>query len=454
MTTITGAERRLDPGLVRLALVLSLGGIAALLDTTIVAVAIDRLSHEFAAPVATIQWVTTAYLLALTAVIPLSGWTAERFGGARMWVVALALFLLGSVGCGLAWSVGSLIGFRVLQGLGGGLLLTLVRTLLVGRAPNDALGRLMTFVIVPTQLAPVFGPVLGGLVVSTLGWRWAFFVNVPVCVLAIVFSLKMVRGGPAAERSRLDVLGLALLSPGLALLVFGLSEFGLSGTFGGRALAGSAAGVALLAAYMMHALRTRIRPVLDLRLFRDRAFRASAALVFVFGGSLFGALLLLPLFFQQVRGASPLQAGLMMAPQGLGAITATYFVGRLLDRTGASRRIAVIGLVLCVAGTVPLALAGPGTPVWLLVVTLYVRGLGLTTALLPTITATYATLPRTDVAAATAGTRVLQQVGGSLGTAVLAVVLQRSGSFGPAFWITVAITCAAFAAAIGLPSRR
>ncbi|WP_329002309.1 MFS transporter [Kribbella sp. NBC_00709] len=175
--------------------------------------------------------------------------------------------------------------------------------------------------------------------------------------------------------------------------------------------------------------------------------------MFIFGGSLFGAMLLLPLYYQQLRGASPLEAGLLLAPQGVGAIIGTLFVGRILDRTGATRIIMLIGLTLAVAGTVPFAIAGPSTPIMLLALALVVRGVGLTASLLPSITATYATLPKTEYAAATTGTRILQQIGGSLGTAVLAVILQR-GSFPAAFWTAIGITAAASAGAVALPGRR
>ncbi|TCC42374.1 DHA2 family efflux MFS transporter permease subunit [Kribbella speibonae] len=444
-------ETRLEPRLIRLALVLSIGSAATLLDTTIVSVAIDRLTREFGSPLATIQWVTTAYLLALTAMLPLTGWAVARFGTRWVWRFCLTGFLLGSVLCAVAWSAGALIVFRVIQGLGGGMLLPLLRIVLAEQAGQDKLGRVMSFVIVPTQLAPVVGPVLGGLIIGAFDWRWAFLVNVPVIVAALALSRGLVTGGPAETRQPLDLRGLALLSPGLAILVYGLTSYGEIGRLSTVATTGLIAGIVLLLGYGVHALRT-VTPLLDLRLFRDRSFSACAALVFIFGGSLFGAMFLLPLYYQQIRAATPLEAGLLLAPQGIGAMIGTVFVGRILDRTGATRTIMLAGLALAVAGTVPFAIAGSGTPVAVLAVALVVRGAGLTASLLPSITATYATLPKSQYAAATTGTRILQQIGGSLGTAVLAVILQR-GSFPAAFWTAVAITAAAALAALALPNR-
>ncbi|WP_410784852.1 DHA2 family efflux MFS transporter permease subunit [Kribbella sp. C-35] len=445
-------ETRLEPRLIRLALVLSIGSAATLLDTTIVSVAIDRLAREFGSPLATIQWVTTAYLLALTAMLPLTGWAVARFGTRWVWRLCLTGFLLGSVLCAVAWSAGALIAFRVIQGLGGGMLLPLLRIVLAEQAGQDKLGRVMSFVIVPTQLAPVVGPVLGGLIIGAFDWRWAFLVNVPVIVAALVLSRGLVTGGPAETRPPLDLRGLALLSPGLAILIYGLTSYGGIGHLSAAATTGLIAGIVLLLGYGVHAVRT-VTPLLDLRLFRDRSFSACAALVFIFGGSLFGAMFLLPLYYQQTRAATPLEAGLLLAPQGIGAMIGTICVGRILDRTGATRTIMLVGLALAVAGTIPFAIAGSGTPVALLAVALLVRGVGLTASLLPSITATYATLPKSQYAAATTGTRILQQIGGSLGIAVLAVILQR-GSFPAAFWAAVAITAAASIAALALPNAR
>jgi EmrB/QacA subfamily drug resistance transporter len=297
----------------------------------------------------------------------------------------------------------------------------------------------------------VLGPVLGGLVISSLDWRWAFLVNVPVCLAALAFSWRIVHGSPAAERPALDGLGLALLAPGLTALVYGLTEYGTTGDpFAPGTSTAVAVGALLLAGYCGHALHTPKPPILDLRLFRDRSFRACATLVFVFGGSLFGAMLLLPLYYQQVHGATPLQAGLLLAPQGIGAMLGTTVVGRVLDRTGAARATILVGLALAALGTLPFAI-DPDLDELLLAGALVVRGIGLSASLVPTMTATYATLPRSEYAAATTGSRILQQVGGSLGTALLAVVLARTGAFTTAFWVTVGITAVAAVAALSLP---
>ncbi|WP_328591800.1 MFS transporter [Candidatus Frankia alpina] len=230
---VAGGDR-LDPALVRLALIVLAGAVVVQLDATIVSVALDTLARSFGVDVSTIQWVSTGYLLALAVVIPLTGWSVERFGGKRMWLVSLALFLVGSVLCGIAWSASSLIAFRIVQGAGGGLLLPLMQAILAQAAGPERLGRLMATVAIPALLTPVLGPVIGGVLIDDFGWRWVFLVNVPVCALAIALAWRWMPELRVAQRHPFDGVGFALLSPGLAAAIYGLSEAGRHGDFAAR----------------------------------------------------------------------------------------------------------------------------------------------------------------------------------------------------------------------------
>ncbi|MGX6447707.1 DHA2 family efflux MFS transporter permease subunit, partial [Patulibacter sp. S7RM1-6] len=453
---------RLDAGLVRLALVVLLGAVVAQLDATIVSVAIDTLGRDLDASVSSIQWVTTGYLLALALMLPVSGWAVQRFGAKPVWLFALAAFLGGSVLCGLAWDTASLVAFRVVQGVGGGILVPTMQTILAQAAGPRRMGRLMGTIAIPVALAPVLGPVIGGLIVSNVSWRWIFFVNVPVCLAAIVLAWRVMPRSVPRPTQRLDVLGLALLSPGLAAFVYGCSRAGSHGGFGNAdVLAWVAAGLALLAAFAVHALRTRHEPLVDLRLFRSRAFTGSSTLMLLFGGSLFGAMFLLPLYFQQARDASALQAGLLLAPQGLGMMVALVLANRVAERVGA-RWTVLGGIALSALGTIAYATVGAETSEVLLGASLVVRGMGLGAALVPVLGAAYHGLGREDVPRATTAVRIFQQIGGSLGTAVLAVVLQHAiaadpadvaGAFGDAFAWTLVLTAAAALPALLLPGR-
>jgi EmrB/QacA subfamily drug resistance transporter len=407
------------------AAVVTVGVIMSILDTTIVNVALETLSRELDASLNTIQWVSTGYMLALAVVIPLTGWMSERFGAKRVWMVSVALFGLGSALCGLAWSAGSLIFFRVLQGVGGGMIMPVGMSVLAQTAGPHRLGRVMAVIGVPTLLGPIFGPVIGGLIVDSVSWRWIFFVNIPIAVLALGLAARLLHADAGrADAGRLDWTGLLLLSPGLAGIVFGLSETethgGITATI---AWAPIASGAALVALFVRHAARAP-RPLIDVRLFRATGFSAAAATTFLLGGALFGAMIVLPLYYQVDRGETALTAGLLMAPQGFGAALAMPVAGKLTDRVGGGR-VALAGLVLVTLTTVPFATIGADTPYGLLAAMLVVRGVGMGSAMMPAMAAAYATLDRAQVPRATSALNVLQRIGGSVGTALLAVVLQH-----------------------------
>jgi len=304
----------MTPELSRIATVVVLGSIMAILDTTIVAVALATLGRDFRVSVSTIQWVTTGYLLALAVVIPVTGWAIDRFGHKRIFMLSLTVFLIGSSLCGLAWSANSLIAFRVLQGLGGGMILPVGQSMLARAAGPQRMGRVMSVIGAPTVLGPILGPVLGGLIVSNFSWRWIFYINVPVGIVTLVLSSRYLKGNEEKVDRTFDLGGFALLSPGLAALVYSLSEVGITGKFtSAPVLVSFALGAALTGGFVVHALRAR-HPLLDLRLFRNRNFTIANISIFVLGATLYGSMFILPLYYQIARGESPWQAGLLMAP--------------------------------------------------------------------------------------------------------------------------------------------
>jgi EmrB/QacA subfamily drug resistance transporter len=474
--------RAVDRQLMRLASVVVLGTIMSILDTTIVNVAIRTLGTDLGASLSSIQWVSTGYLLALGTVIPLTGWSMERFGGRRMWMLSVTLFLAGSTLCGLAWSTESLIVFRVLQGFGGGMIMPIGQAILAQAAGPQRMGRIMSVIGVPTLLGPILGPVIGGLIVDNFSWRWIFFVNLPVGAIALALAWRILpRAELAGRRVPLDVVGLALLSPGLAFLIFGLSEVGMQGTFADwRVWLGVGVGVVALAAFGWRALRVREGAPIDLTLFRDRAFAAASGTTFIFGMSLFGAMLILPLYYQVVRQESALAAGLLLAPQGLGAAMAMPIAGRITDRLGAGR-IVPFGVVIALLGTGVYTQLSADTSYTLLGVALWVRGIGLGMTMMPSMAAAYQTLERPAVPRATSAINIIRTVGGSVGTALLTVVLERrivanvpgatgeigalsshdvsrvaeplATAFGQTFWWAVGMTAIALIPAMFLPRR-
>ncbi|WUI00015.1 DHA2 family efflux MFS transporter permease subunit [Spirillospora sp. NBC_00431] len=429
MTSTTTAppahEEGIDPHLRNLAVVVLLGAIMTVLDSTIVNVAVAALGRDFGTSLSTIQWVVTGYTLALSMAIPLTGWAVERFGARTMWLVSLGLFIGGSLLCGLAWSIPSLIAFRVLQGLGGGMLMPVGQTMLVRAAGPGRMGRVMSIVSVPAMLAPVLGPLLGGVIVDNLSWRWMFFVNVPFCAIALFAALRMLpRDTERSASARLDVLGMLLLSPGLAALVYGLSEAGNGASLtGARFLVSVIAGGMLVAAFVAHGLRKGQSALIDLRGLATRAFTTATGGLFLYCGAMFGLMILIPLFAVIVRGESALDAGWLLAPMGIGAMITMSVSGRLVDRYG-GRWFAVSGVLCVLGGALALTTLAPGTGHDMIMGTMFVVGLGHGMIAPSLMSMAYQGLPREAVPAATTGASVLIRVGSSFGTAAMAVVLQ------------------------------
>lgn len=422
--TQTGAARALDSEVFRIAAVVILGSFMSILDTTIVNVAIKELSRSFEASLAITQWVATGYMLALATVIPLTGWAADRFGTKRLYIGSILLFVLGSALCGTAWSATSLIAFRVLQGIGGGMIMPAGMTILSHAAGADRMGRVMGIVGVPMLLAPIVGPILGGWFVDDVSWRWIFFVNVPIGVIALLAAARILERDEPQPHHALDWRGLLMLSPGLAIFVYGLAE---TATGGGLqsidAIGGVILGLLLVVAFVWHASR-REGALIDVRLFTRRTVGAAALTSFLFATAFFGAAFLLPLYFQTVRIESALHAGLLLAAQGIGAMVSMPIAARLTDRTGPGR-VVLVGLSLVAIGMLSLTQIQSDTPMWLIEGTLFVLGLGMGATMMPSMTASLSTLQRHEIARVTSGMNVIQRVGGSIGTALLAVVLSH-----------------------------
>jgi EmrB/QacA subfamily drug resistance transporter len=437
----------------RVSAVVVIGSIMSILDTTIVNVALDTLSHKLHASIADIQWVVTGYMLALAGVIPVTGWAARRFGAKQVYLVSLVLFTAGSALCGLATSTTELIVFRVLQGVGGGMILPIGQLMMAEAAGPKRMGRVMSVVAVPAMLAPILGPTLGGLIVQNTSWRWIFYVNVPIGAIAVVAALRTL---PWVERSRvdpLDVRGLLLMAAGLPLLTYGLAEVGVTGGFSSvKVIVPVLVGIVLVATFAVHALRVP-KPLLDLRLYRRATFSSASFAMFCLGAALFGGMILLPLYWQGVRFESVVDTGLLTAPQGLGAALAMPIAGKLTDRFGGGP-LALFGVTLCAVATIPFGLIGAHTSIVWLSVAMLLRGVGIGFGFMPTMAAAFASLKRSELASATPQLNVLQRVGGSIGTAVLAVVLQRAlvgvhsvsgaaSAYGTAFWASAILSALA-----------
>ncbi|CAH1217558.1 Fatty acid resistance protein FarB [Paenibacillus auburnensis] len=460
-------KEKIDPAILKVAFILVFGALAPLFDSTMVNVAIETLTRDLGSTVSVIQWVVTGYVLTMGIAIPVSGWAVNRFGGKKVYIFSLAVFLAGSILCALAWNPGSLITFRLVQGIGAGILIPTLQTVLVQSA-GKSLGRVISIIGIPTLLGPILGPVLGGVIINGLSWRWIFYVNIPIGLISLWLASRGIPADqPAARKQPLDLTGLLLLSPAFAILIYGISQISrYGGLNSSRVTVPLMTGLVLMAAFIVYALRTAKVPLLDLRLFKSRIFSASNATVFLGGMVMNGALLLLPLYYQQVRGESVLFTGILLIPQGIGMLLTRSWIGGLSDRIG-SRLIVILSLAFTIVSTLPFAFAGPDTNQILLAAALVLRGAALNGLLIPVMVSAYVGLRKDQVADASIALRIFQTIGGAFGAAILATVISHqlpshaasgaltvAGAYNVAFWWSIGFAVVSFLPALLLPKGK
>ncbi|MFI5956738.1 MDR family MFS transporter [Cryptosporangium sp. NPDC051539] len=439
MSVQSERDTPLGPDVWRLAAIIASGAFLSGLDASIVNVGLDTITGELGASLATTQWVANGYLIAMASSLPLCGWAARRVGAGRLWLACLAAFTVASAACALAPDIGWLIVLRVVQGLAAGMLIPAGQTALGQAVGPHRLGRVMATLGVAVTLAPALGPVVGGLVIDVGSWPWLFLLNVPVGVVALALGVRFVPRGQVGDPGPLDRLGLVLLSVGLPVLVWGFTRWGEEGTLGRFDVAGPLLlGVGALAAYGVHS-RYSARPLLDLRLFRNRSYRAATFTATFTGAALFGAGLLFALYFQLGRGADPLASGLLLIGASVGTAVALPFTGRLVDRYGGGP-LSLLGGLVTVATTVPFALLPLDAGEWLVQVLLFARGAGLAGAVMPVMTSAYKAVSAAQLPDAATQVNIVSRVGGALGGAIFAVVLASAlphgtePAFRTAFW--------------------
>jgi len=406
-----------------LVLVVAVVGVfMSVLDSTIVNIAVPSLIGSFHARVSDVQWVVTAYLLALGASIPITAYLADRYGIKRVYIGSLVAFTVTSAMCGFAQNLPMLIAFRVLQGLAGGGLLPLSLALMFRAFPPAEVGRAMGYSGVPILVAPAIGPTLGGYLVEFASWRLIFFINMPVGLLGIALALAWLRDYRADERPRLDVPGLLLCTAGTVGLLYGVAEAGSVGWGSARVLIPLMAGVILLAALVVVELRSA-HPLLELRLFERTAFVLPMVITWLSALALFGGTFLLPLFFQNLHGYTSFQAGMLLLPQALASAVSMPIGGRMFDRAG-SRLPTILGFSLLAGATALLLLMDANTSWLVIVLILTVRGLGMGLGMMSTTTAAMVAGRGVSEARVSALVSITRQIASALAVAFLATVLQ------------------------------
>lgn len=467
MSTVTGPARTAESAatLARTLLVVVIGSIMAVLDMTIVNVALQPLATVFDAPLATVQWVATGYTLALCAVIPLAAWAMGRFGAKRAYLTALALFTGGSAVAALSWNIETLVLFRVVQGLGGGLLVPVGMAMVIRAADREHMGRAMAVLGIPVLIGPVSGPILGGWLIDAASWHWIFLVNLPVGAVALILAARLLRSDETRSVRRLDVPGLLMLSPGLTLLIYGLSTGGARGDFTmPGALLPTVAGLLLIAGFVARGLTAR-HPLLQLRLFHDRTFAAGIATMVLFPAGYFGSMLLTPMYYQTARGLTATESGLLGAPLAVAVGTSMQIATRRIDRVS-PRLMVASGIVVAALGLSLFGLQlGPDTPYWRLCAAMLVMGAGVGMVMMPVNTTATRTLAADDVPSGSTTINIVSQIGTSIGTALMSVILasnmagaagqrQQAAAFEHTYWWAVTLLALAGVPALLLPSRR
>jgi len=421
-------EDKLDAKVLLTSGVVVLGAIMSILDITVVSVALNTFQEAFQKTSAQVAWTMTGYTLALATVIPLTGWAADRFGTKRLYILAIVLFTAGSALCSTANSLELLVTYRVLQGLGGGMLMPLGMTILTRAAGPERVGRVMAVLGIPMLLGPIFGPIVGGWLIDIASWHWIFLVNVPIGILAVIYSYVVLEKDHVSPSESFDFVGMVLLSPGLASLLYGVSSIPAAkqqhGTmWTGQVVVFSIVGIVLIAAFIPWALRrANLHPLIDLRLFAHKEITIAVLAMALFAIAFFGATLLFPLYFQNVHGDTPLKSGVLLAPQGIGAMLTMPIGGILADKIGPGK-VVLAGLVLDTVGMGFFAFTDAQTNYPFMLAGLVIMGLGMGATMMPIMSAALAKLDEHSIARGSTLMNITQQVASSIGTALFSVLL-------------------------------
>jgi len=469
-----GSGSGLDRGVLIVAGVVVLGAIMSILDITVVSVALRTFQTEFDATAADVAWTMTGYTLALAAVIPLTGWAADRFGTKRLYLLAVFLFTAGSVLCSVADGLGQLVVFRVLQGLGGGMLMPLGMTILTRAAGPDRVGRVMAVLGIPMLLGPIFGPILGGWLIEIASWHWIFLINLPIGVIALIYAAKVLPKDNVQPSESFDWFGMLMLSPGLASFLYGVSSIPEHGTVTATEVwLPAVAGLALIVTFVPWALSPRnIHPLVELRLFKNRDMTIAVVAMMLFAIAFFGSSLLFPLYFQEIRAESALSAGWLIAPQGFGAMITMPIAGMLADRIGPGK-VVLVGITTIVVGMAAFTQLTDTTSYSVIIVALFVMGLGMGATMMPIMSAALATLTDHNIARGSTLMNITQQVASSIGFALFSVLLTNgvqdalaetapeqnplpslAGAYADAFLVAVVLVAVCLVPALFLPRRK
>ncbi len=399
-----------------------MGLFMTIIDGTMVNVALPTMADDFGVPTTDIEWIAVGYLLTYAAVIPAAGWLGDRFGTKRIFTFALIAFVITSLACGLSQTLDQLIVFRVLQGVGAGLVTPVGAAMLYRAYSMEDRAKAAIGVLSVAVIAPAIGPMLGGILVDTASWHWIFLINGPIGAVAIVLSLLWLDETKHEAPGRFDVAGFVLSGAAVGIFLYTLSIGPERGWLSAYTLGVGAVGLAAAVSLVVIELRLP-EPILTLRLFSDRLFRTiniSAAMVYA---GFFGMIFVLPLYLQSLRGYSAFESGLAQSPQAVGVFLVSNLLGKRLYRLIGPRRLMVVGTAFTAAATCLYATADLNTPLSTIAAFSFVRGLSVGMVFVSIQTAAYATTSMADTGRATSLFNTQRQVSYAVGVALAATVI-------------------------------
>ncbi|MFC4653205.1 MDR family MFS transporter [Lactococcus nasutitermitis] len=409
----------------RIAWVLVIGALPPMLDSTMVNIALNKLMLDLHTNLNTIQWAITGYVLALAIAVPFSAWIMNHFNGKRAFALFVGLFGVGSILSGIAWNVQVFIAFRLIQGFAAGVVTLLLTSLLMASAPRDKLGQVMAVVTTPVILGPIVGPIIGGFIVQYGNWHWIFYVNIPIAILSVILTLKIMPDfKPFNPKSKMDIIGTLLLVGFSTGLMYGISQGSSAKNFfkSSEMWIFCGIGLACIIAYIIYDILKKHKTVLPLKFFAKRNYSAANIGVFLNGVAINGCMLILPLFFQNIKHFNTVEAALIMIPQGAGMLIARPVIGKLIDNFGA-KPVVLVSLVISLVGSFPFVFVTNSTSLWWIGVVLFIRGIGVGGLTMPLMTDIYTGIENNEIPAASAGNRIIQNVGSSFGSAVISAVV-------------------------------
>ena len=442
-------------------MILAAGGFVGLVDSSIIAIAVPNIASDFDASVSVVQWTSAGYLLAMATVIPLTSSLCHRYGAQRTWVMSLTVFTGATLAAGLAWSLSSLIAFRVIQGLGGGMLFPLMRLLAVEIAGQSRMGRVMALTAIPVQIAPIVGPVLGGIIIDQSSWRWALWASIPLALLALIPAALWIPNRLTESTTRVDYWSILMLMPAMTVILLFLTRVS-SSDFSVPTFVFGIVAVCLLFAFFKRAKSSTRSVGFELTLLKITSFKATTLIVFINNFGMMGITFLIPLIIETSNpNESVLTAGLSLAPQGIGMLLAVLYVGKKIDISGDPRKLVFAGLTGVAITTLGLAIVANDLSAPIALALLLARGVALAFAVAPTMLTLYAGLPTEKYAEATTTNAIVQQIAGAFGAAFAAVSIQvasqyisdQSSAFGIVFAALAIITAAALFSTRGLPAK-